>query len=143
MCALGWVYAGTTGLMWLLHIHRLHALIARSSFRFNYEAYLGCNIAYLAAAIVASAVLIFFPGTLLTALTPGGGRKPGLSVFWTSGGVIVGIVLCLLGVHSILSTAMWTIYQSGTDSGWEWDVTAGAGIAAGGVYLCRRMLARG
>jgi hypothetical protein len=137
---LGWVYIAVTGLQWLLHIHKLHMLIPRSTFTFDYNFYLACNVAYLAAAIAASVVLIFMPGRLLVALTPSSGRKVPVSLFWTSAGVIFGLILCLLGVHSILSTAMWTVYQSGTDSGWQLDLIVAALVAAGGVALCRKML---
>jgi hypothetical protein len=140
---LGWGYLACTDLRWLLHLHALHFKITRAPLAFRYGPYLALNIANVAAAIIAAAVLIVFPSWLLGSMTPEAGSKRKLSTAWVTIGTTIGLILLVLGIHAILATALWTIYQSGHDVGWQMELCVYALAAAAGVLLCRTVLAEG
>ncbi len=140
---LGWVYLACTDLRWLLHLHALHFMITRAPLAFSYGPYLGLNIANVGAAVVSAATLIAFPSWLLRTLMPEAGSKRKLSDAWVSVGIAIGLILLVLGIHAILATALWTVYQSGHEGGWQIELCVYALAAAAGVVICRTVLAQG
>ena len=139
---LWWVYFAYTDLRWLLHLHAVHLRLPRSTFTFSYNAYLACNIAYLSVATIAAFVLLVVPSWLLSALTPIARSARSLNAFWFTTWLTIGLILLVLGVHTVLSTIMWTVYQSGKNTGWQMDLSVSALVAVAGVILCRSILAR-
>ena len=67
---IAWVYFAATDLRWLMHLHAVHIRITRAPFDFNYNGYLACNIANVAASVATACLLLFLPSRLLEALTP-------------------------------------------------------------------------
>ena len=141
LLTLGWIYLAYTDIQWLLGIHALHLRFPKSTFTFSYYPYLACNIAYLSGAIIAACVLLLFPSWLLRALTPASMSARPLSAFWSTTGITIGLLLLVLGVHTILSTTMWTVYRSGQDTGWQIDLGISVLVAVAGVLVCRKVLA--
>ena len=142
LLTLGWIYLAYTDLRWLLHLHAIHLRIAHSTFSFSYYPYLACNIGYLSTAVIVACVLLFFPASLLRALTPASESARPLSAFWFALGIAIGLTLLVLGIHTILSITMWTVYRSGEDAGWQVELALSALVAVAGVVVCRMVLAR-
>ena len=141
LLTLGWIYLAATDLRWLLHLHAVHSRITRAPFAFRYNPYLACTIANVAAPTIAACVLLLFPAWLLRAFTPVSGKPLALNAGWCTTGIAIGLGLLVLSIHSFLATTLWTIYSSGHNACWQIELSVAALVAAGGVVLCRRILA--
>jgi hypothetical protein len=95
----------------------------------------------VAVPVLIAGVLLVFPGSLLRALTPKGGKPRPLSTGWFATGIAFGFIMLVLGLQAILATALWTVYQAGHDEGWQTEISVYTVAAAGGIVLCRGLLA--
>lgn len=144
LLAAGWAYLAVLDLRWLLHLHMVHEYITHAPFTFDYDRYFAVTIVNVAAAILAAGALLLCPGLLLRVFTPGVRSGRTLSAGWVAVGIGLGLLLVVYSVHGLLATALWTVYSSGRNAGWQMDLAVSAAIAVGGVVVCRGVLgARG
>jgi hypothetical protein len=142
LIALGWAYYAFHDLHWLLHMHAAHIRLTRAPFKFDYNAFLALHVTDLAAAIIAAGLLLVFPSWLVAKLTPLAQKTRKLSAIWIGIGVAMGFILVLTGLYQIIATSLWTVYKSGVNPGWQFEVMEYLAAAAVGFAVCRQVLAR-
>ncbi len=142
LLALGWVYEACFDLRWLFHVYRVQAHVLHAPFQFSFQPYLALSIANLLVAVLAVCLLAFFPLRLLKALAPACPNARRLGPFSLAAGVGGGLMVVLFGIFNLFAVTLWTIFQKGTNGGWQVELLEYLALAAAGFVVSRQSLAR-